>query len=45
MIVLGEAYMESKQYELALSNYKTSLEKDAGNINAQQRIAALEREM
>jgi len=38
---LGEAYMENRQYELALANYQRSVEIYPANVNGRQRIAAL----
>lgn len=40
---LGEAYMEDKQYQLALTNYLHSIELDPGNINGKQRINILKK--
>ncbi len=39
---LGEAYMEKGQYELALANYKRSVELYPANVNGWQRIAVLQ---
>ncbi len=39
---LGEAYMENKQYELALASYKRSVEIYPANVNGRQRIAVLQ---
>jgi tetratricopeptide (TPR) repeat protein len=39
---LGEAYMKSGQKQLAIENYKKSLEKDPSNDNAQQKLKDLE---
>lgn len=39
---LGEAYLKDDQKELALANYKKSVELDAGNANAVRVIARLE---
>lgn len=38
---LGEAYMEDKQYQLALTNYKRSIELYPSNVNGKQRIAVI----
>ena len=38
---LGEAYMENKQYQLALTNYKRSIELYPANVNGKQRIAVI----
>ncbi len=38
---IGEAYMENKQYDLALLNYKRSVELYPANVNGRQRIALL----
>jgi tetratricopeptide (TPR) repeat protein len=38
---IGEAYMENKQYDLALLNYKRSVELYPANMNGRQRIALL----
>ncbi len=35
---LGEAYMKFGQKQLAIENYKTSLEKDPTNDNAKQKL-------
>ncbi len=39
---LGEAYMKSGQKQLAIDNYKKSLEKDPSNHNAQQKLKELQ---
>ena len=39
---LGEAYMKSGQKQLAIENYKKSLEKDPTNENAKQKLKELE---
>jgi dienelactone hydrolase len=38
---LGEAYMQSGQKELAIDNYKKSLEKDPSNDNAREKLKEL----
>jgi dienelactone hydrolase len=38
---LGEAYMQSGQKELAIENYKKSLEKDPSNDNAREKLKDL----
>ena len=38
---LGEAYMQSGQKELAIDNYKESLEKDPSNDNAREKLKEL----
>ncbi len=38
---LGEAYMNSGDNELAVTNYEKSLELDPGNENARQMIAKM----
>jgi predicted negative regulator of RcsB-dependent stress response len=38
---LGEAYMKSGQKQLAIDNYKKSLEKDPSNTNARQKLKEL----
>ena len=40
---LGEAYMEEKQYLLALTNYQKSVKIDPNYINAKQRINVLKK--
>ncbi|MGB8319837.1 MAG: tetratricopeptide repeat protein [Ignavibacteriaceae bacterium] len=40
---LGEAYMEEKQYQLALTNYQKSIELDPNYINGKQRIDVLKK--
>ena len=40
---LGEAYMEEKQYRLALTNYQISVELDPNYINGKQRINVLKK--
>jgi tetratricopeptide (TPR) repeat protein len=39
---LGEAYMKSGQKQLAIDNYKKSLEKDPSNGNAKQKLKELQ---
>jgi tetratricopeptide (TPR) repeat protein len=39
---LGEAYMNSGQKQLAITNYKKSLEKDPSNTNAIEKLKVLE---
>ncbi len=39
---LGEAYMKSGQKQLAIDNYRKSLEKDPDNDNAKQKLKELE---
>ena len=39
---LGEAYMKSGQKQLAIDNYKKSLEKDPSNDNARQKLKELQ---
>jgi dienelactone hydrolase len=39
---LGEAYMKAGQKQLAIDNYKKSLELDADNDNAKEKLKALE---
>jgi MFS family permease len=39
---LGEGYMENGQYELSIINYKKSLELNAGNSNAREKLEELE---
>lgn len=38
---LGEAYMENEQYELAIANYKKSLELNLDNLNAREKLEEL----
>lgn len=40
---LGEAYFKDKNYELALMNYKKSLELDSQNSNAEKHIGIIEK--
>ncbi len=40
---LGEAYMENKQYQLALENYSKSVELNPQSINGKQRIKVLKK--
>jgi len=39
---LGEAYMKSGQKELAIANYRKSLQLDAGNRNAEEQLKRLQ---
>ena len=39
---LGEAYMDSRQKQLSIENYKKSLEKDPTNNNAKEKLKELE---
>ena len=39
---LGEAYQNSEQKQLAVENYKKALEKNPGNSDAKEKLAALE---
>ena len=39
---LGEAYMENGQYELAIMNYKKSLELNPNNANAEEKLREIE---
>jgi len=39
---LGEAYMKAGQKQLAIENYKKSLEKDPSNANAVEKLKELE---
>ncbi len=38
---LGEAYMKNEQYELAMINYKKSLELNPNNLNAREKLKEL----
>ena len=39
---LGDAYLENRQYELAILNYKISLNLNPNNSNAKEKLRELE---